>query len=102
MTYKNALVYNLTGKMSTKPAKIIDKNILVEEVSQINQLVEGTKIEHEHKPTYEFIVKSLADTGKPPSAEDFYKHIAEDHLSDDKIYYTHLIAMLKKTGETDY
>lgn len=106
MTYKSALDYYLLGKNPSKPAKSINEYTINEELSQVNQLIEGIKIEHEHKPTYDFIAKILADTGKLPDPELVYKHIAEDHLHDegaDKLYYTHLVEMLKKySHEKDY
>ncbi len=104
MTYRETLMLNLTGKLPPKPAKSIKKDIIAEEVSQGLewQMAEGFKIEHEHQPTYNFIVKYLEENKKLPPADELFKHIAEDHLNDDKQYYTHLVAMLKKSGETDY
>jgi hypothetical protein len=105
LTYKEALYDNLGLKLPSKPAK---NNIITKEVAPNyqGQMAEGIKIEHEHKPTYDFIAKYLEDNKKLPPEEEVYKHIAQDHMTDtghDPLYYTHLVEMLKKySKETDY
>lgn len=54
-----------------------------------NALEKGTKVEMEHKPTYEWF-KSEMLLGKLPTMEDFAKHIAQDHLAEHKKYYNYL------------
>jgi len=59
------------------------------------QLLEGQKIEEEHKDT----VGWLKDNPEaPPKAA--YRSIAADHLDEDKKYYTHLKEMEDKYKKT--
>lgn len=95
MTYKQGLEYYLLGKNPQEPAK----NTITEELSQPDQMSIGFKIEHEHLPTYEFIEKTLKETGKLPPKEEVFKHIASDHLTEIKDYYTRLVKMEKEAGK---
>jgi hypothetical protein len=61
--------------------------------AKIDELAEGIKIEHEHKPTYDKISKYYEHMGKMPPEETVYEWIAKDHLAEFKQYYTYLIAM---------
>jgi hypothetical protein len=58
-----------------------------------SQLKMGIAVEHEHKSTVEYIQKYLAKHGHMPSKTDIYKHIANNHLEEDKNYYTKLKRM---------
>jgi hypothetical protein len=60
------------------------------------QLRMGIVVEHEHKPTYEWIKNYLSKNGELPPAVDMYKHIALDHLAEIQQYYTGLAEMEKK------
>lgn len=54
----------------------------------MDELKAGIKVEHEHKPTYEWLMGYIMDKEDFPPLEEFAKHIAEDHLSEVKDYYT--------------
>ena len=65
----------------------------------MNQLDLGIEVEQEHVKTYKWFVAEM-QAGKIPTPEDFYKHIAMDHLSEHKKYYTYLEAMEELLEET--
>jgi sulfur relay (sulfurtransferase) DsrC/TusE family protein len=50
----------------------------------------GIKIESEHIPTYNYLKKYIEKKGHLPSKRDFFKKIAENHISEDKNYYKKL------------
>jgi sulfur relay (sulfurtransferase) DsrC/TusE family protein len=54
------------------------------------QLTIGTKIEREHRATYNFLKKYVAEHRAMPKAKQLYKHIAENHLKEHPNYYTKL------------
>lgn len=54
------------------------------------KLIQGSKVEQEHKGTYKFIEKRFKQTGNIPSFKELTKSIAKDHLKEDKNYYTKL------------
>lgn len=54
------------------------------------QLSMGIKIEREHSKTLDFIKKYHKRYGKFPPNVDVYRHIASDHLREDKRYYSKL------------
>lgn len=60
----------------------------------MTQLEAGITVEHEHKPTYEWLMKYIMDNNDFPELEDFAKHISEDHLNEHADYYT----ILNKAG----
>ena len=53
-----------------------------------NQLRMGIKVEQEHKPTYNYIKNYLKKNGKLPSQKEVFTHIAQNHLSEHRNYYT--------------
>jgi hypothetical protein len=55
-----------------------------------NQLRMGIKVEQEHKPTYNYIKNYLKKNGKLPSQKEVFTHIAQNHLSEKKNYYSQL------------
>ena len=59
----------------------------------MDQLKAGIKVEHEHKPTYDWLLKYLVENEEFPPLEDFAKHISQDHLKEKghENYYTTLI-----------
>jgi len=62
----------------------------------IKQLAIGTKVEHEHKPTYNRIKKYLASKGTMPPLNTYAKWTAMDHLKEFDDYYEELAKMEKK------
>jgi len=54
------------------------------------QLSMGIKIEKEHTKTLDFIKKYHKRYGRFPPSSEVYKHIAKDHLREDKKYYSKL------------
>lgn len=56
-----------------------------------NQLKIGIRVEAEHKPTYRFLKTYIKKYDRLPSQKVFYKHIAQNHLTENKKYYTKLI-----------
>lgn len=57
----------------------------------MDQLKVGTKIELEHKPTYEWLMKYIMENKEFPSLEDFASHIRDDHLNEHENYYVILV-----------
>jgi len=57
------------------------------------ELKKGIKEEMEHKNTIKFIKSYYKKYGKFPTDKMVYKHIAKDHIKEDKKYYTKLIKM---------
>jgi len=55
-----------------------------------NQLKMGIKVEQEHKPTYNFIKNYYKKFGRMPSQQEVFKHIALNHISEHKNYYSQL------------
>ena len=51
------------------------------------ELKMGIKVEAEHIKTIKYIKNTLKKTGKLPPNTEIYKHIAENHLSENKNYY---------------
>lgn len=72
----------------------------------MTQMEIGIKVEHEHKPTYEWLMKYIMDNEDFPPLEEFAQHIATDHLKEKghEDYYTVLVdsglADEVKKGET--
>lgn len=58
-------------------------------MDDVNTLKKGTKVELEHKPTYEWFKNELIQQ-RVPSMEEFAKHIAIDHLHESNKYYDYL------------
>jgi hypothetical protein len=56
----------------------------------------GTKIESEHKETFDFIRDYYNKHDEMPPEKEVYKHIAANHLAEFKNYYQALMAMEKK------
>jgi sulfur relay (sulfurtransferase) DsrC/TusE family protein len=50
----------------------------------------GIKVEQEHKPTYNYIKNYYKKYGKMPSQQEVFKHISQNHLAEDKRYYSKL------------
>jgi len=71
------------------------------DMTKATQLQIGTKLESEHKETFQFIKQYLKDHGKLPPEQEVYKHIAENHLDEFKNYYTKLIEMESKMKKED-
>ena len=65
-----------------------ENRCLKNEMSYKQQLKIGKKVEREHRRTY------LLNRKKKLSKSQFYESIAQDHLKEDKNYYTRL----KKAG----
>ena len=59
----------------------------------MNQLKIGTKIEMEHKKTFEFIKNYKQKTGRFPSNNMIAQRIAANHLDENKNYYVALVKM---------
>lgn len=70
-------------------------------MQKATQLQIGSKLESEHKETFQFIKQYLKDHGKLPPEKEVYKHIAENHLDEFKNYYTKLIEMEKRMKKED-
>jgi len=51
----------------------------------------GIEIEHEHAETFSWLKAYVKKHNKFPEATEFYAHIAENHLSEKKDYYTCLV-----------
>jgi sulfur relay (sulfurtransferase) DsrC/TusE family protein len=68
-------------------------------MTKATELETGTKIESEHKDTMKFIKEYQKKYGKLPPAEEVYKSIAKDHLSEFKDYYTRLQQMEKQAEQ---
>lgn len=51
------------------------------------ELKMGINVEKEHAKTVQYIKNTLKKTGKLPPNKEIYKHIAENHLSENKNYY---------------
>ncbi len=60
----------------------------------MTQLEMGIKVEQEHLPTYNWLIDYITENENFPDMDDFAKHIAQDHLSEVKDYYT----ILDKAG----
>jgi len=58
------------------------------------ELKQGIKVELEHKKTFKFIKDYLKKNKKFPSNITISTHIAEDHMKEDKKYYS----KIKKLG----
>ena len=56
----------------------------------VKQLILGTRIESEHKPTYDFLKSYENKFGKLPPSKLFFRAIAQNHLDEDKNYYKKL------------
>jgi len=56
----------------------------------VSNIKMGTKVESEHRGTYNFIKKVVAKTGKMPPAKAVFKSIAKEHNSENKRYYPKL------------
>ena len=54
-----------------------------------DQVLIGTRIEEEHRKTYDWLVQCFRD-GVHPSSNAFYAHIAMDHVRKDTMYYDKL------------
>uniref|UniRef100_A0A6M3M453 Uncharacterized protein n=1 Tax=viral metagenome TaxID=1070528 RepID=A0A6M3M453_9ZZZZ len=54
------------------------------------QLSMGMRVEKEHAKTIAFIKKYHRRYGRFPINKEVYKHIAKDHISEDKKYYSKL------------
>jgi hypothetical protein len=61
----------------------------LQENKLVNELETGTKVELEHRTTYEWF-KDLSSKGIPFSLEEFAEHIAMDHLAENPRYYQQL------------
>jgi sulfur relay (sulfurtransferase) DsrC/TusE family protein len=55
-----------------------------------SQLKMGIKVEQEHKPTYNYIKNYYKKYGKMPSQREVFTHISQNHLAEDKHYYSKL------------
>ena len=62
--------------------------IIVQKKVVKDELKEGIKVEHEHKPTYKKIREFYEKNQKWPDENMVYQWIAEDHLREHKDYYT--------------
>ena len=51
---------------------------------------QGLKVEREHKKTYEWLVDYINKYKKAPDSNEFFLHIADDHLREDADYYDKL------------
>lgn len=56
----------------------------------MNQLKAGIKVEREHKATYNFLKNYVKRYEKLPPQKVVYKHIAQNHLKENKKYYSKL------------
>jgi hypothetical protein len=65
------------------------ETLLEKDYQQLNM---GVAVEKEHMHTYNWVKKYFGDRGEVPAAYDFFLHIAEDHLVEDKEYYSKLKA----------
>ena len=54
-----------------------------------NEVLKGTKIEEEHRKTFDWLVQCFRD-GVAPSFNALCYHIAMDHVSETKDYYERL------------
>jgi len=54
------------------------------------QLSMGQKIEAEHSGTLKFIKRYYKKHGCMPPQKDIFRHIARDHLREDRQYYSKL------------
>ena len=54
------------------------------------QLSMGMKIEAEHSGTLKYIKRYYKKHGKMPPQKDIFRHIARDHLKEDRKYYSKL------------
>lgn len=50
-------------------------------------LVQGTKVEAEHKPTYKWLEQYIKTNKKLPPERELYSKIASDHLRKEELYY---------------
>lgn len=57
----------------------------------MTQLDLGIEVEAEHEDTYNWLESYINKYSKLPEKEDFYTHIAKDHLKENDKYYTILI-----------
>lgn len=91
---------NTIGIKKLKEDEEITENEIMN-MQKATQLQIGTKLESEHKETFQFIKQYLKDHGKLPPEKEVYKHIAENHLDEFKNYYTKLIEMESKMKKED-
>jgi hypothetical protein len=57
----------------------------------MKQIEIGIDVESEHENSYKWIEAYLRRFKKLPTKEEFFKHIAIDHLEEHADYYTRLI-----------
>lgn len=70
-------------------------------MNNIEELIqEGAIIEEEHAETYAWMLRTIEE-GNIPSAQEFYEHIAADHISEHEDYYPALRAMEKSLEESE-
>jgi len=82
---------------SLKVADFGDEHgIKEEEPLQENQIKLGIEVEKEHADTVKKIKESVKDNQVTLTDEEIYKSIAEDHLKENKSYYTYLAEMEQK------
>jgi hypothetical protein len=65
----------------------------------IDRIMEGQKVEMEHKTTFNRIANYLEDKKKLPPDELMAQWIAEDHIREYKNYYEYLSKMENKLKE---
>lgn len=66
------------------------------------ELRAGTVVEHEHRPTYNWLqgwLKIHGYQGKLPPLSEFARHIAIDHLNETRDYYTRLATIIDDVPE---
>jgi hypothetical protein len=64
------------------------RNAKIKRRIKLNQLKYGIKVELEHKPTFKFIKQYAKVHGRMPSDRMIAKKIAQNHLAENKSYYT--------------
>ena len=89
MTYRD-LFEEENPESKDKNTKIIER-----------QLEMGKKVEHEHQPTYDFLVDYVSQHNKMPPSIELFKRIALDHLHEYQLYYTGLAKMEKELSEAE-
>lgn len=55
-----------------------------------DRIMQGARIEAEHKDTYRFIARTVKRTGKVPTFRQVARSIAKDHISEKPDYYSRL------------
>lgn len=58
--------------------------------SMTEKIMQGTRIEAEHRNTYKFIARTVKRTGKVPTFRQVARSIAKDHISERPDYYSRL------------